>query len=100
MSQIPTLKIKADHPRGWAIINEAAFDPKKHVMYGAAPDKAAPFTPADDNAPLGYDSGEQFSDSDLRDAIKMASGKTPGPRTSREKLIEMFNGLNAAMAGA
>lgn len=96
MSQIPTLKIKADHPRGWAIINEADFDPKRHEMWG----EPSPFTPADDNAPIGYDSGEQFSDSDLRDAIKMASGKAPGPRTSREKLIEMFNGLNAAMAGA
>ena len=37
---------------------------------------------------------------EARLAVLGRRGKTPGPRTSREKLVEMFNGLNAAMAGA
>ncbi|MFP1634093.1 hypothetical protein ACLB6G_20375 [Zhengella sp. ZM62] len=44
---------------------------------------------------VGTDSGDQFSDAQLRDAIKEATGKAPGPRTSREKLVEQFNELNA-----
>lgn len=70
-------------------------------LYDAYGEKVSgyPVEQTDDNAPLGYDSGEQFSDSELRDAIREASGRMPGPRTSREKLVEVFNELNAAMTG-
>lgn len=47
------------------------------------------------NDPLGFDSGEQFSDAQLREAIKEATGKAPGGRASRETLIATFNELNA-----
>lgn len=46
-------------------------------------------------AGLGSDSGDQFSDAQLRDAIKQETGKAPGPRTSRETLIKTFNEINA-----
>lgn len=54
--------------------------------------------PKEVNAPVddwGTDSGDQFSDAQLRDAIKETTGKAPGPRTSRENLIKQFNELNA-----
>lgn len=44
---------------------------------------------------LGTDSGEQFSDAQLRDSVREATGKAPGPRTSRENLVAQFNELNA-----
>jgi len=44
---------------------------------------------------IGTDSGDQFSDAQLRDSIKAATGKAPGPRTTRENLIAQFNELNA-----
>lgn len=34
-----------------------------------------------------------LTDSELREAIKEATGKAPGPRTGREKLIEQFKVL-------
>lgn len=45
---------------------------------------------------LGTDSGDQFSDEQLRDIIKDVTGKAPHPKTGREKLIATFNALNAA----
>lgn len=44
---------------------------------------------------IGTDSGSQFSDAQLRDAIKQATGKAPGGRASRETLIAQYNELNA-----
>lgn len=44
---------------------------------------------------IGTDSGDQFSDAQLRGAIKAATGKAPAPRMSRDKLIAMFNDINA-----
>ena len=46
-------------------------------------------------AGISTDSGEQFSDAQLRDAIREATGKAPGGRASRETLIAQFNELNA-----
>ena len=39
MSELPTVKIsRADNPRGgFAIINEADFDPKRHELFDAQP---------------------------------------------------------------
>lgn len=44
---------------------------------------------------LGTDSGDQFSDEQLRSAIKDATGKAPHHKLGRDKLIEQFNALNA-----
>lgn len=45
---------------------------------------------------LGTDSGEQFSDDQLRGAIEVATGKKPHHKTGREKLVDTFNEINAA----
>lgn len=99
MARVPTIKINADNPRGWAIINADDFDPDQHKAYASKP-TPTPSQPQKADpvaiATLGTDSGEQFSDTQLRDVIKEATGKMPGPRTSREKLVEQFNELNAA----
>lgn len=70
--------------------------------YVAIDDDIAPKIPlskpaamGDDSAPLGYDSGDQFSDAQLRDAIKEATGTAPGPATKRETLVAKFNEMNA-----
>lgn len=58
---------------------------------GAMPSTGAPFD-------IGTDSGEQFSDEQLRAIIEEATGAPPHHRTGRAKLIEMFNELNAKAA--
>lgn len=70
---------------GYKII-DARFDP------GVNP------APASSNvaAGIGTDSGDQFSDDQLRGAIKEATGKAPHHKLSRNKLIEQFNALNVA----
>lgn len=45
---------------------------------------------------IGTDSGDQFSDDQLRAAIETATGKKPHHKLGRDKLIEQFNALNAA----
>lgn len=30
---LPTVKVKSDHPRGYRVINETDFDPKKHELF-------------------------------------------------------------------
>lgn len=70
---------------GYKII-DARFDPD------AKPVTAA-INPA---AGIGTDSGDQFSDAQLRGAIKESTGKAPHHKLSRDKLIEQFNALNAA----
>lgn len=47
------------------------------------------------SAGIGTDSGDQFSDDQLRAAIEAATGKKPHHKLGREKLIEQFNALNA-----
>lgn len=58
---------------------------------GAAPSTDAP-------ADLGTDSGEQFSDEQLRAIIEQETGSPPHHRMGRAKLIETFNELNAKAA--
>lgn len=55
--------------------------------------------PADAKIELGTDSGDQFSDEQLRAAIETATGKAPHHKTGRDKLIAQFNELNAQEAG-
>ncbi|WP_421090056.1 hypothetical protein [Pseudochrobactrum sp. MP213Fo] len=50
------------------------------------------------NPNLGTDSGEQFSDDQLRDAITQATGTKPHHKTGREKLIADYNALNLKAA--
>lgn len=70
-------------------IRDAIYRPKgEKVEKAEAPAK-------DGNPNLGYDSGDAFSDEQLREMIKDATGTAPGPRTSRAKLVEQFNELNA-----
>lgn len=51
----------------------------------------------DDDAPagIGTDSGDQFSDEQLRAIIKDTTGKAPHHNLGRDKLVKMFNELNA-----
>lgn len=65
-------------------IVDARFAPDGHVVE------------ADGNEPYGFDSGDQFSNTQLRDAIKIETGKFPAGRMSRNKLIAEFNKLNGA----
>lgn len=44
---------------------------------------------------LGTDSGDQFSDEQLRDMIEQETGERPHHKTGRAKLVETFNKLNA-----
>jgi hypothetical protein len=46
-------------------------------------------------AVTGTDSGDQFSDEQLREIITKAMGKAPHHKLGRDKLIAQFNELNA-----
>ncbi len=70
---------------GYKII-DARFDPDA---------KPAP-TSGEAPAGIGTNSGDQFSDDQLRAVIKEATGKAPHHKLGRDKLIEQFNALNAA----
>lgn len=90
MPRIPTVKIKdgADY----IVINADRYDPKQHTLYD--PDEAAKVIAERSN--IGTDSGDQFSDDQLRDAIENATGKRPHPNAKRATLIGKFNELNQA----
>lgn len=47
---------------------------------------------------IGTDSGNQFSEEQLRSAIEAATGKAPHPSAKLETLIDKFNELNAQAA--
>lgn len=47
-NNIETVKVVADTPSGYAIINAADYDAATHVLYGVAPERAEPSeTPAE-----------------------------------------------------
>lgn len=48
-----------------------------------------------DGSGLGTDSGDQFTDEQLREAIEKATGKATHPAMKRENLIAKYNKLNA-----
>ena len=84
--------------QGFTIL-DAAFDPNRGVDApsvvqdeSAQPSTDAPFD-------IGTDSGEQFSDEQLRAIIEQETGSAPHHRMGRAKLIETFNALNAKAAG-
>lgn len=100
MSDLPqapegTIRVKRAGPRGWHLIDASRFDPAVHEVYGSAPAAAVQDEPV---LGIGTDSGEQFSDEQLRAAIKEVTGRSPHPATSREKLVAQFNELNADAA--
>lgn len=66
------------------------FDVLKRLERQARAKKAEPVETG-----IGTDSGDQFSDEQLRAAIKAATGRAPHWKCSRETLIEQFNALNA-----
>lgn len=78
MSEIQTIKVKRDGPKGYRIINLASFDLNRHTVYSDAPVLAA-------------DAPAILSDAEMRAAIKAATGKAPGPRTSHDELVRQFN---------
>ena len=88
MAQIPTVTIQDPFkPGDFRIINESDFDAKTHKLWKEEPRAASD---------LGTDSGDQFSDDQLRAASEAATGKAPHHKTGRETLIARFNEINAA----
>lgn len=75
------------HKAGYRII-DARFD--------LSPKPTAPA--AEPVGSIGTDSGEQFSDDQLRAAIEKATGKPAHPAMKRENLIAKFDKLNAEAA--
>lgn len=88
MAQIPTVTIQDPFkPGDFRIINESDFDSKAHKLWEEKPRV---------ETGISTDSGDQFSDDQLRDAIEAKTGKKPHHKSSRETLIARFNELNAA----
>jgi hypothetical protein len=58
------------------------------------PDRQPALAPETAGNGLGPESGDQFSDEQLRAAIEAATGKAPHHKLGREKLIEQFNKIN------
>ncbi len=117
MNTCPTVKVKADTPTGYMIINESDFDPDMHEIVEDVPVEAAT-DPDPDAANSAAGEGQAvkdpagsmdpsanpaaaLSDDDLRAAITQMSGDTPHHRTGRDKLIETYNALmSGPTAGA
>lgn len=77
MSEIPTIKVKRDGPKGYRIINLASFNPAVHEPFEAV-EAATPVASVSTGA-------------EMRATIKAATGKAPGPRTSHDELVRQFN---------
>lgn len=61
----------------------------------AAAKEAHGVKPDEGDGGIGTDSGDQFSEEELRGAIEVATGKAPHPNAKYETLVEKFNKLNA-----
>lgn len=87
-----TVLIKSDE-MGSVRINTSDFDPSKHELFGgdAKPEAKNELAASEG---VGTDSGDQFSDEQLRRIITEATGKAPHHKTGRDKLVSMFNELN------
>jgi len=93
IKDMKTIKVKpwGEDQGVFVLINEEDFDASAHELFdvqGASAEKID----------LGTDSGEQFSDEQLRGAIEAATGQRPHHFTGRDKLIAQFNELNAKAA--
>lgn len=97
--RIPTVKIKHDHPRGYAIINKSAFDPEKHELYHEA--DTAPSGPVPEETPepkpLAFGDynaeGTGPTEDEMRAAIKDATGKAPHHKLGMDKLRDQYEAL-------
>lgn len=85
--RLETIKVKRADGRGSHLINKSDFDPAVHEAVGEPqPAPAMPHDPRE--APAA---AENMTDEQLREAIKEATGKAPGPRSKRETLIKRLN---------
>lgn len=82
--QIPVVKIKCPENQrtGYALINEADFDPDKHQLF----DVPVP----DDGGNEEDEATAALSDDFLRTEIEKATGEKPHHFTGRKKLVEMY----------
>lgn len=80
---------KAELKRSGALIIDAKYKPKDYVASSPVVDDAV-----DVKIDLGTDSGDQFSDAQLRDIIGAVTGTTPSGAAKRENLIKRFNDIN------
>ena len=89
-----TILIKSNSKAGQVDINVSDFDPNIHEPVG----DAAPETARIQGTPeeLGTDSGDQFSDEQLRDVIETVTGTKPHHKTGRAKLVAQYDELNKA----
>ncbi|MBK3745287.1 hypothetical protein G3A39_39580 [Paraburkholderia aspalathi] len=87
---------KAAHEQAEREQQEHDAEAKRLAAEKAKVHPAEPVGPQFDG--IGTDSGEQFSDAQLRQAIAAVTGTTPGNATKRETLIERFNELNLEAA--
>lgn len=67
-------------------ITEFIPDTDKTIIHGGT---------GGDKIDLGKDSGDQFSDAQLRDIIGEVTGTKPSNAAKRENLIKRFNDINA-----
>ncbi len=81
-------------------IVDARFAPEdaKIINPHTKREKASPQQSQSSVDGIGTDSGEQFSDDQLRAAIEASTGRATHPQTKRETLIAKFNELNAQAA--
>ncbi|MGX5708260.1 hypothetical protein [Brucella lupini] len=81
-------------------IVDARFAPEdaKIINPHKKPEKAPVQQPQVSVDGIGTNSGDQFSEEQLRSAIEAATGKAPHPSAKLETLIDKFNELNAQAA--
>jgi hypothetical protein len=99
--RIPTVKIKHDHPRGYAIINASDFDAERHELYDEA--DAVVVKGAIEEGEGGFarlpeasqeeKTSEPVSEDEMRAAIKNATGKAPHHKLGIDKLREKYEAL-------
>ena len=75
----------------FVLTNEECFHATLHEQFDEA-------TATEAQIDLGTDSSDQFSNEQLRGAIEVAPGQRPRHFTGRDKLIALFNELNAKPA--
>lgn len=88
--RVPTVKIKTNTERGFAIINESDFDPDKHTRFDDAGPMTAPAVPSVAEPISQVVSPDDMTDDQLRDAITKLTGMAPHWKSGRDKLLERY----------